>query len=86
MFWQTLLDPEEWAELVQLPIHNLLLNCPDYSSKEPVVTVQVNVRLNSSFLIVITLQACAYDYFCLQSFLAVLDCVPHVFQAVSSQV
>ena len=39
------------------------------SSKEPVVTVQVNVRLNCSFLDVMSLQACTYDCFCLQSFL-----------------
>ena len=34
-------DPEEWAELGQLPIHNLLLKS---NSKEPVSIVQVNVR------------------------------------------
>ena len=34
-------DPEEWAELDQLPIHNLLLKS---NSKEPVLIVQVNVR------------------------------------------
>ena len=36
-----LLDPEELAELGQLPIHNLLLKS---NSKEPVSIVQVNVR------------------------------------------
>ena len=30
-------DPEEWAELGQLPIHNLLLKS---NSKEPVLIVQ----------------------------------------------
>ena len=34
-------DPEEWAELGQLPMHNLLLKS---ISKEPVIVVQVNVR------------------------------------------
>ena len=34
-------DPEEWAELGQLSIHNLLLKS---YSKEPVLIVQVNVR------------------------------------------
>ena len=34
-------DPEEWAELGQLPIHNLLLKS---NSKEPVLIVPVNVR------------------------------------------
>ena len=37
-------DPEEWAELGQLPIHNLLLKS---NSKEPVSIVQVNVRSNA---------------------------------------
>ena len=36
-----LLDPEEWAELDQLPIYNLLLKS---NSREPVSIVQVNVR------------------------------------------
>ena len=34
-------DPEEWAELGQLPMYNLLLKS---ISKEPVIVVQVNVR------------------------------------------
>ena len=34
-------DPGEWAELDQLPIHNLLLKS---NSKEPVSIVKVNVR------------------------------------------
>ena len=34
-------DPEEWAELGQLPIHNLLLKS---NSKEPVSIVQVSVK------------------------------------------
>ena len=34
-------DPEEWAELGQLPMNNLLLKS---ISKEPVIVVQVNVR------------------------------------------
>ena len=34
-------DPEEWAELGQHPIHNLLLKS---NSMEPVLIVQVNVR------------------------------------------
>ena len=34
-------DPEEWAELDQLPIHNLLLK---FNSKEPLSIVPVNVR------------------------------------------
>ena len=34
-------DPEEWAELGQLPMHKLLLNS---ISKEPLIVVQVNVR------------------------------------------
>ena len=34
-------DPEGWAELGQLPMHNLLLK---FISKEPVIIVQVNVR------------------------------------------
>ena len=44
---QTFQDPGEWAELVQLSIHNLLLKS---ISKEPVVIVQVNVNLIGSFL------------------------------------
>ena len=34
-------DPEEWAELGQLPIHNLLLKS---NSKEPVSIVQVKCK------------------------------------------
>ena len=34
-------DPEEWAELGHLPMHNLL---PKSISKEPVIVVPVNVR------------------------------------------
>ena len=34
-------DPEEWAELGQLSMHNLLVKS---ISKEPVIVVQVNVR------------------------------------------
>ena len=40
-------DPEEWAELGQLPMHNLLLKS---ISKEPVIVVQVNVRSQIEFL------------------------------------
>ena len=71
MFWEIVPDHEEWAEPGQLLMHNLLLNCLKYTSKEPVVTVQVNVRLNCSFLNVMSLQAFTYDCFSLQSFLAV---------------
>ena len=45
-------DPEEWAELGQLPIHNLLLKS---NSKEPVSIVQVNVRSKMEFLVVMHL-------------------------------
>ena len=52
-------------------MHSLSLNCLKYTSKELGVTVQVNVRLNCSFLNVMSLQACTYDSCCLQGFLAV---------------
>ena len=47
MSWQTFQDPDELAELVQLPMYNLLVKS---ISKEPVVIVQVNVNLIGSFL------------------------------------
>ena len=47
MFWQILQDPGEWAELVQLTMHNLLLKS---IYKEPVVIVQVNVNPIGHFL------------------------------------
>ena len=47
-----LADPEEWAELGQLPIHNLLLKS---ISKEPVIIVPVNVRSYIEFLVVMHL-------------------------------
>ena len=71
-FWQTFPDPEEWAELVQLPMHNLLLKLLKPNSKEPVVIAQVNINLIDSFLNVMT---CTDNCSCLQGFLA----VPNVF-------
>ena len=44
--------PEEWAELGQLPIHNLLFKC---NSKEHLLIVQVNVRSWMDFLVVMRL-------------------------------
>ena len=57
-------DPEEWAELSQLPIHNLLLKS---NSKELVLIVQVNVRSLMEFLVVMHLLMLV---FMLQSFLS----------------
>ena len=57
-------DPEEWAELGQLPIHNLLLKS---NSKEPVSIVQVNVGSKMEFLVVMHLLMIV---FMLQSFLS----------------
>ena len=45
-------DPEEWAELGQLPMHNLLLKS---ISKEPGIVVQVIVRSWIEFLVVMHL-------------------------------
>ena len=42
------------------------------------MTVQVNVKLNCSFLSVMSLQVCTYDCFCLQSFLAVYQLYLHI--------
>ena len=47
-----LADPEEWAELGQLPMYNLLLKS---ISKEPVIIVPVNVRSYIEFLVVMHL-------------------------------
>ena len=43
------------------------------------MTVQVNVKLNCSFLNIMSLQACNYDCFYLQSFLAVKLAVSQMF-------
>ena len=47
-------NPEEWAELGQLPIHNLLLKSI--------------VRSWMEFLVVIQLLNCTYEYLCIIGF------------------